>query len=412
MNIFLVDFFVDGHHVEYPTYLCRHFLEQGHEVTFWTWQLDDRVQPLLDIGVNVRYVADRQATFPSQTVYMIPHFSRGLRRCLTAVLKEQADVVHLLYLDRAVLLPLWWNSFRRESRAHVFGTLFWPYHFLDHQQLSPFEKLYHRLTRTVLKDLLVRDKLTALFVHTERIKDMVLRTLELKSLAERCVVVPDPLPDAIFSPEQETSKQACRARLGLPQERTVLLFFGELRGGKGPDVLLEAAHLLPPEVLVVFAGNPMSSLPLDWEQEVKAQSLEGQVRCDLGRVPEELVPMYFQAADAVVLPYRRSFLGTSGVLQRAAAAKKPIIATDAGEVGDLVRRHGLGLVVDPEDPCQLGDAIKQYVSKREIIESQVAIQASSYITRNHWRQTGVSVLKVYHEAVSEAAMRSRPMANR
>jgi len=412
MKIFLVDFFVDGHHVEYATYLGRHFLEQGHEVTFWTWQPDDRVQALLDIGVNVRCVADRQAALPSQTVYMIPRFGRGLRSCLTAAVKEQADIVHLLYLDRAVPLPLWWNSLWSEVRAPLFGTLFWPYHFLAQPQLSPLEKLYHRLVQRTLKDLLVKDKLTTLFVHTERIKEVVLRALRLESLADHCVVVPDPLPDAIFSPDQDISIQACRARLGLPHERTVLLFFGELREGKGPDVLLKAAHLLPPEVLVVFAGNPMKSLSLDWEQEVKTQGLEGRVRLDLGRVPEELVSVYFQAADAVVLPYRRSFLGTSGVLQRAVRAKKPIIATDAGEVGDLVRRHGLGLVVDPENPRQFADAIKQYVSKREVIEAEVATHAPLYISQNHWRQTGAFVLKAYQAVVSRADTRSAPISNR
>jgi glycosyltransferase involved in cell wall biosynthesis len=136
------------------------------------------------------------------------------------------------------------------------------------------------------------------------------------------------------------------------------------------------------------------------------------VRLDLGRVPEELVSVYFQAADAVVLPYRRSFLGTSGVLQRAVRAKKPIIATDAGEVGDLVRRHGLGLVVDPENPRQFADAIKQYVSKREVIEAEVATHAPLYISQNHWRQTGAFVLKAYQAVVSRADTRSAPISNR
>src|SRR5688572_2073454 len=102
MKIFLVDFFVDGHHVEYATYLGRYLIEQGHEVTFWTWRPDDRVQALLDVGVNVRYMTDAQASLPGQTVYMIPQFSRGLRSCLKAAVKDRPDIVHLLYLDRAV----------------------------------------------------------------------------------------------------------------------------------------------------------------------------------------------------------------------------------------------------------------------------------------------------------------------
>jgi glycosyltransferase involved in cell wall biosynthesis len=396
MRIFLVDFFVDGHHVEYATYLGRYFLEKGHAVTFWTWRPDDRVQGLLDIGMNVRYMADRQAALPSQTVSMISPFSRGLRSCLSAAVKEQADVVHLLYLDRAVPLPLWRNFLWSELRAPVFGTLFWPYHFLAHSQLSPLEKLYHKAVRTTIKNLLVKGKLAALFVHTERIKTMVLRSLRLESLVDRCVVVPDPVPDPIDVSGHAASQQDCRARLGLPQERLILLFFGNMLGSKGPDVLLQAVNLLPPEVVVVFAGDPRGNKSLlDARRHFGRHSIDGRVRLDLGRVPDDLVPVYFQAANAIVLPYRRSYIGTSGVLQHAAWAKKPVIAADVGEIGDLVRRHGLGLLAEPEDAQQLADAIKQYLKEREVIDAIVAERAPLYSSQNHWRHTGAGVLKTY-----------------
>ena len=67
MKIFLVDFFVNGHHVEHAGYLGCYLLEQGHEVTFAIWQPDDRVRVLSDIGLNVRYLADRQVPLSSNT---------------------------------------------------------------------------------------------------------------------------------------------------------------------------------------------------------------------------------------------------------------------------------------------------------------------------------------------------------
>jgi glycosyltransferase involved in cell wall biosynthesis len=403
MKIFLVDFFVNGHHVEYAGYLGRYLLEQGHEVTFATWRPNDRVRVLSDIGLNLRYVADKQVALSSDTFYMIPQFKHGLRHCLQVATREGATIVHLLYLDRALLLPLWWNDLWSEFHIPIFGTLFSPYHFIDGSHLSPLKKLYHRVVRKTLKSLLVEGKLASLFVHTERIKECVLRALGTHCLEDRFVVVPDPIPDPIHVADQDASKQGCRARLALPLERIVLLFFGELREDKGPDVLLKAIHLLPPEVLVVFAGAPKGSLSLlDWEQEVRAQGLDGRVRLDLDHVPDELVSVYFQAADAIVLPYRRSFLATSGVLQRAAAAQKPVIATDVGEVGDLVRRHGLGLVVEPEDPQRLADAIGQYVRERETIKTKVTECASLYTSQNHWRQTAASVLAAYQRVLPGA----------
>jgi glycosyltransferase involved in cell wall biosynthesis len=281
------------------------------------------------------------------------------------------------------------------------GTLFWPYHFVDNSQLSHCEQFYHLTVRKLLKSLLERRRLGCLFVHTERTKQIILRALGAEDLGRHVTVVPDPLPDAIYDRAENASKQDCRAQLGLPQERVVVLFFGELRDSKGPDILMQAIKLGPPGVLAVFAGSPAGGFSIrDWEQEVRSEGVEGRVRLDLGRVPDELVSIYFQAADAVVLPYRRSFLGTSGVLQWAAAAQKPVIATDVGDIGDLVRRNGLGLVVDPEDPQRLAEGIARYVSEREVIEGGIAKCASRYKAFNHWRRTGERVLVAYESAIS------------
>ena len=395
MKIFLVDFFMDGHHIEYATHLGRFLLEKGHEVVFLTWSPDKRLQVALDIGLDVRYVANRDRSLPSQTFRMIPRFRGMLRDCFKVAAEEHADLVHLLYLDRAMLPPLWWHCLWSKIQVPVFGTLWWPYHFVDGSYQNLIKTLYRKVVRKTLKSLLAKGRLGVLFVHTEHIKEVVLNTLRAVRLEDRLIVVPDP----VYVSARCSSKQACREKLGLPQKRVVLLFFGELRHVKGPDLLLEAANYLPSVALVVFAGPPSKSLPLDWEQEVRTRSLSGRVRLDLGRVPDELVPVYFQAADAVVLPYRRSFLGTSGVVQRAAGARKPVIATDVGEIGDLVRRHGLGLIAEPEDARELADTIKQYTRERVTIQDSIAKRTSLYISQNHWRQSAASVLKAYQGSV-------------
>src|SRR6266498_3970052 len=188
MKIFLVDFFVNGHHVEHVGYLGRYLLEQGHEVTFATWEPGDELQRLSDIGLNVHYVGGSQGALASETLHMIPQFTHGLRNCLDLAAREGASIVHLLYLDRAMLLPLWWNDLWSTLRVPILGTLFSPYHFIKSPCLSPTEKLYHRMIRGVLKTLLLRGKLAGLFVPTERIKETILRALGTKYLQDRFVV--------------------------------------------------------------------------------------------------------------------------------------------------------------------------------------------------------------------------------
>jgi glycosyltransferase involved in cell wall biosynthesis len=400
MKIFLVDFFVDGHHIEYAAHLGRYLLEQGHEVSFATWQADHRLKSLSVMGLKLCYVGET-VTRGRDTLHMIPQFHRAFRNCFRIATGNGAAIIHILDIDRAILLPLWCNVILRDFCVPILGTLHAPYHFVDHPHLSAPEKLYHHVVRKTLSSLLTRGKLASLFVHTQHIKEMIVRALKTERIGERIGVVPNPLPDLIYSPHQRPSKNGCRAALGIPNDRVVLLFFGQLREEKGPDILLEAVRSCPPEVLVLFAGASSGSFAVrDWEKDVKRLGLTGRARFDLGYVPDELVPVYFQAADAVVLPYRRGFLAVSGVLQWAAGARKPLIAADVGELGELVKRNGLGLVVEPENCQQLAGAISRFVRQRKTIETAVAACAGRYNTRNHWRRTGERVLAAYESAIS------------
>ncbi|MBK7260029.1 MAG: glycosyltransferase [Ignavibacteriae bacterium] len=98
-------------------------------------------------------------------------------------------------------------------------------------------------------------------------------------------------------------KDAARKQLGITESR-VLLFFGYIRRYKGLHILLEAFAAMPQDVptrlLVVgeFYGG-------EEEYRAKIDQLGLQDRITLvGRyVPNEEIPAFFSAADAVVLPY-------------------------------------------------------------------------------------------------------------
>lgn len=57
----------------------------------------------------------------------------------------------------------------------------------------------------------------------------------------------------------------------------------------------------------------------------------------------------FRAARCVVLPYRMSHLGSSGVMLQALMAGRPLLVPDQGLMGWRVRNFGLGLTYAPED---------------------------------------------------------------
>jgi glycosyltransferase involved in cell wall biosynthesis len=139
-----------------------------------------------------------------------------------------------------------------------------------------------------------------------------------------------------------------------PDGRT-LLFFGLIREYKGLDVLIRALKEMP-EVRLVVAGDPVD--PIAPVREL-AQLLGVDARVDwrLGYLLESEVRDVMARAAAVVLPYYR--LDSSGVLATAIGYRRPVVVTDVGSLGEIVREFGAGEVVPPHDPWTLADACER-----------------------------------------------------
>ncbi|PSQ98230.1 MAG: glycosyl transferase [Bacteroidetes bacterium QS_9_68_14] len=151
-----------------------------------------------------------------------------------------------------------------------------------------------------------------------------------------------------------------RRALGLPAEAPVLLFFGFVRAYKGLDTLLEAMprvlSALPEAHLVVAGAFYDDDAP--YRAQVRRHGLEERVHLRDQYVPDGDVPGYFAAADAVVQPYRSAT--QSGVAQIAFHFDRPVITTDVGGLAEHVPHEQAGLVVPPEDPAALAEAVARF----------------------------------------------------
>jgi glycosyltransferase involved in cell wall biosynthesis len=156
-------------------------------------------------------------------------------------------------------------------------------------------------------------------------------------------------------------KQEARRLLGLTAPR-VLLFFGYIRAYKGLQVLLEAVaravREVPIRLLVVgeFYDDEQKYRTLITELK-----LEDSVTVVSDYVPNDRVRLYFSAADAVVLPYLSAT--QSGIAQIAFNFDRPVIATDVGGLAETVRDGATGLVVPPDNPAAMADALTMFYRK-------------------------------------------------
>jgi glycosyltransferase involved in cell wall biosynthesis len=181
---------------------------------------------------------------------------------------------------------------------------------------------------------------------------------------------------------------------------TVLLF-GRIFAYKGLEQLIRAEATIRervPNLRIVIAGrgdDPWIFRHLMGDPE----------RYDIRNhfIEDQEVAQTFLDADLVVLPYTEA--SQSGVLNLAAAFGKPVIATDVGELGSTVKAHGIGLVVEPNDPQGLGDKIA-LLAKRPDLRAEFGENARKWAEgTNAPESVGALAATLYHAVIEECARR-------
>jgi glycosyltransferase involved in cell wall biosynthesis len=117
------------------------------------------------------------------------------------------------------------------------------------------------------------------------------------------------IPHGIEVRQDKMAKDVAKRALGAISRR-VLLFFGYLAGYKGLDILIDSVQLLAPGQYILFvAGGEPQHLEKNsaYNNYIKRLRLRaGSSAVDVvfaGFVPEARIPIYFSAADLMILPY-------------------------------------------------------------------------------------------------------------
>ncbi|MBI4993021.1 MAG: glycosyltransferase family 4 protein, partial [Candidatus Magasanikbacteria bacterium] len=152
----------------------------------------------------------------------------------------------------------------------------------------------------------------------------------------------------------------------LSPDSPIILFVGAMDAAhyfKGVSVLLTALRFLKDNntpVQCVFVGE--GSLREDFETQAKFSGLEKFVKF-VGKVSDEELPYYYNLADLFVLPSINQGEAFGMVLLEAMASGVPAVATDLPGVRTVAQ--DAGVVVKPNDPGELANAISGYFSNQE-----------------------------------------------
>jgi len=225
----------------------------------------------------------------------------------------------------------------------------------------------------------------AVHVHNDRMADV---------LRARYPVIPPsvtiPHGNYLGAYPNRLDRAEARTRLDIPPDRFVALFLGLIRPYKGLDDLLAAFQAIDdPASLLLVAGQ--SRPPGYAESLIKAAKSDERIRWHPHFVPDDDLQVWMNAADIVVLPYRR--VSTSGAAMLAFSFGKPIIAPALPAFQELMRGNpALGLLYDPTRPAALQAVLRQAQSINwQAARGDILAWAAQF----DWQTIGQRLLTLY-----------------
>jgi len=183
-------------------------------------------------------------------------------------------------------------------------------------------------------------------------------------------------------------RDSTRHALGL--EGLTVLYAGRLVPHKGVGDLVEAMAGLDAELLVVGDGSSRPGL------ERRAREL-GVKATFTGFIDHEEVPAHYAAADIVCYPSLYEPLGN--VVLESMAAGKPIVATDAGGMGE-VYEPGTGALVPPGDVTAIHDALELLAEDGEA-RKDAGAKGLGTAPRYGWDRVASTTVEVCQRVLAE-----------
>ena len=264
--------------------------------------------------------------------------------------------------------------------------------------------LQHQVHRSAMKRRTSRALLGAAAVlvanseWTRGLAQSLLRELELEPGANRVRLVPLGTDPEFFRPGTPT--ESVRERYGLQQGRWVLSV-SRLVPHRGIDVVLRALALLDgKEADVRYAVAGTGEARRELEQMIAELGLDQRVRL-LGGVPDADLPALYNVAEVYVGPPRRAPLGGEGfgiALAEASSSGRAVIAARAGGVPEAVRDGETGLLVEPDRPAELADAMRRLLRDRKLTQRLGAAGRREIERYYNWDRVAADLERIAAEA--------------
>jgi len=221
----------------------------------------------------------------------------------------------------------------------------------------------------------------------------------LEAHKDRVVVIPNGIDTQRFNPD--VPGEEIRHRLGVDRGK-IVLFVGALTQWhryKGLDVLIQAMALMRdqvPETRLVIVGA--GQLETEYKQLVSQHGLTSWV-IFAGNVPDDELPKYYASSNILALPSKDRSEGFGLTILEANATGKPAIGTTVGGIPSVIRDGYNGLLVPPNDPGALAEAIQKALSDDGLLK-QMGKNGRVFAEQHDWSIVAEQTENVYKRALA------------
>ena len=199
-----------------------------------------------------------------------------------------------------------------------------------------------------------------LFPVTRKIADDLNRMKGIP--VAKMTVMPSGTNTDLFRP---LDRKACCNTLGMSEDRLYIGFIGTFFRYQGIDTLIDCAPDIISRIenvrFLLVGDGPMRSR---WENMIHASSLDKHFILP-GFVPYESVPIYCGVMDICVAPLNSEAGESSAVkIFDYLACEKPVVMSNIQGTGKAFQNSGAVLLVPPEDPHALAEALTCLVADK------------------------------------------------
>ena len=236
-------------------------------------------------------------------------------------------------------------------------------------------------------------KLTdVILTHNEFSKEEIVKIAPL--LKNNIHIVPHGNYTPFIKIREDKSKS--RAKLDLPQDKTILLFFGMIKKVKGLEVLLKSMRKVidkNPDVVLLIAGKPWENDFSIYQKIIDENSLSENVILHKKFIDYEDVEHYYCSSDLVVLPYKKIY--QSGVLMMTLSYERPALVSDLPPLKEVITDNENGFLFASENEEDLTDKILKIISDKDNLEKVRLKGIETVNTKYGWDEIGRLTKKAY-----------------